>query len=351
MGNISFKKKAHSTCSATSDTVIKPPPVADFDGGEVDWEVTADILSKICHTKNLRSQSEASALEEDKPELALRGISLDHLCSWWEELKRTPASRITEASTTRQVVDYIREYTRESRKSLWANLAPEHRGVPTVAISHSWDYRFQFLIDSLQFNRRSGPAELSGVRYIWLDIVALTQHVDGSSKQAEEISQLGDIFGKYIPFVAQVLPASAFYPIKNGTVDLGALSRAWCVFELARACSAGTRFTFLVPTDNNTDWHGPTTMTRYWQPQDAKALFQSDKDAIDGLVLHTFKTWNTLKIITFCIFLKLNNSGPVFWLSISIVKKFYPWSVLFPGSIENWEKVVEIYQKFYCDRI
>ena len=340
-------EKNNKSKSPINNTTI---PTPSFDGGEVDWEVAVDILSNICHAKKLRNNSNMSIIDRDKPELALRGVSLEYLFGWWDNLKKDRSLGLTEVSTTRQVVDYIREYTKESRKSLWANLAPEHRGSPTIAISHSWDYKFQFLIDSLQFNRNRGPAELSGVTYIWLDIVALTQHADGSTKQAEEISQLGDIFGKSIPFVAQILPRSEFYG-KNP--DLGALTRAWCVFELARACSSGARFTFLVPTDNNTDWHGPSTMTKCWQPHNSRALFQSDKDAIDRLVLDTFKSWNTLKVITFMIFLNLNNSGPVFFgeSSQKLVQRMYPWNILFFGSTQNWDKLVEIYQQFYFDRM
>jgi hypothetical protein len=254
-------------------------------------------------------------------------------------------------TTTRQVVDYIRSFTAESKQSLWASLPAEHRGVPTVAISHSWDYSFQFLIDTLKFNREGGPAELRGVQFIWLDIFALTQHADGSTKQKEEISQLGNIFGEQIPFVALVLPRSSF---RFGTErnSLGALDRAWCVFELARAFACGARFTFLLPTDNNTDWEGPCSMTRYWKPWSSKAFLQSDKDSMDDLVLRTFNTWNTLKVVSLMVFLELNNSGDMFWKSMGtddglVKSSVRGWDNLFRGSTESWALLHRVYIPFY----
>ena len=161
MGNLNSKEKDKKRVTK------KIPKENEFDGGEIDLKLVSKILSNIV-------QNTKKSQERDRSELACRGISLDYLFEWWEKAKNDETSPIliSTDSTTRQVVDYIRHKTKDSKSPLWATVDPIHQGIPTFAISHSWDYQFEFLIETLKFNRLHGPTELGKVRFVWLDIFA-----------------------------------------------------------------------------------------------------------------------------------------------------------------------------------
>ncbi len=103
---------------------------------------------------------------------------------------------------------------------------------------HSCNYQFGYLIQVLKAHCESFGA-LRGHTYVWLDIIALTQHSDGSTQQKEEIAKIGDIFGHWIPTVVQIAPRSLpMSPVD----DYGSFSRAWCVFELVSTLKNGGEF-------------------------------------------------------------------------------------------------------------
>lgn len=273
--------------------------------------------------------------------------------------------------TTRELVSaVVRPATKHTQRCMWEQLPADARGKPTAAISHAWDYTVTYLRDMLQ-NGLRGHAPLSGHTFVWLDILALTQHADGSGHQRGEIAQLGRIFGYLVPAVMQVVPAESqvhkrWFHRRNqvlgnpasstsgGRGDLGAFDRAWCVFELANALRAGAIYDVLCP-DANTNYTGPCMLTGAWNPAACKALMASDKANIDDLVLQTFGNWNTLKAMVLMVFLKANNVGPITRWDAQPFAMTAPWGMAFAGSgdvrdtLGGWQEFVDFYYEYYYE--
>jgi hypothetical protein len=375
--NQTKEKQRGPTCPLPSLSAV-PKQEIFYDSGVIHWDIVEKFIEiQKSHQPNFGIRVERKEKDQDFndiPLVAQRGIKITYVVSWWSELiERKPELK---ESATREIVNEIRFLTSSSGSCLWDLFPSSERGYPDCAISHSWDYQFSFLLDVILKGQNMGPRELSNVEFIWLDIFALTQHSDGSSKQAEEISQLGKIFGHYCPFVVQVLPRSEFlFRGKFSRAEfLGALNRAWCIFEFVQASTSGARFTFLSPNDCNLDYQNPLSLIRYWSPHLSESLYVEDKNNIDQLVLTTFQTWNTLKAVALMIFLKLNNCGPVFDRAVrnGLCESHYPWNKIFPGSVEEimihhpsagtvttrnnfqrslneieWEKFLKYYFKYY----
>ncbi|EGD77147.1 hypothetical protein PTSG_07481 [Salpingoeca rosetta] len=300
-------------------------------------------------------QGDGSTTAGSLPSVAERGVSLEYLFQWWKEHK----DKLPEDITTREVVDkVIRPATEDAKQCLWTQVPEDHRSVPTAAVSHTWNYTMAFLMDMLHASKHTGHAPLSGHTYVWLDIFALVQHADGTSVQREEISQLGAVFGEKVRTVIQVLPPSRGIMMRNFGLrqrkragDLGAFDRAWCIFELARAVASGATYHVACP-DSNTDYQTPFNFAGAWQPYASDALYQSDKENIDSLVLEAFGTWNTLKAVVVMVMLKANNVGPIFRWDANVPTMYAKWEDAFLGSEEtSWSRFIQIYRTFYHDEL
>ena len=63
---------------------------------------------------------------------------------------------------TREVVDkVVRPSTIINKECLWKTVPEDARGTPTVAVSHTWDYPFQYTLDMLEY-AKAGHAPLAG---------------------------------------------------------------------------------------------------------------------------------------------------------------------------------------------
>lgn len=213
-------------------------------------------------------------------------------------------------------------------------------GLPTVAISHSWNYQFGYLIQVLKAHCKSFGA-LRGHTYVWLDIIALTQHSDGSTQQKEEIAKIGDIFGHWIPTVVQIAPRSLpMSPVD----DYGSFSRAWCVFELVSTLKNGGEFHIISEEITNLDWETPFSSIGYWRPSFSTALYESDKENITFLVLETVHTWSTLRVLALMNWFVRNNVGPML-RNGGILEG---WAkVYFPNSNFTGERFMTHYYPYY----
>eukprot|EP00050_Salpingoeca_kvevrii_P008426 m.302855 g.302855 ORF g.302855 m.302855 type:complete len:364 (-) comp15504_c0_seq1:262-1353(-) len=328
------------------------------DLGNVDFALIEDVLRhfEASHLAQTSGQDEgeavSSSVADASSSVSQRGVSLSFLFAWHKE--QQTLNGIDEL-TTREVVDKIvRPATAQSGEALWFQLPEEARGVPTAAISHAWDTKFAYLMGTVRDSVEQGHRPLASDTFVWLDLFALVQHTDGSNKQRAEIQQLGDVFGKDVKKVLQILPSSsditrAFRQRNTSNVgELGAFDRAWCVFELAKVIQHGGRYE-IGCQDANKNLTAPLMFAAAWRPHLAQALFESDKQHIDSLVLEIFGSWNTLKAIMVMIQLKANNVSDT---APSSYGMFAPWQAAFPGDAgPDWSKFVDLYLQFYRGRL
>ena len=336
--------------------LVPPGTATAAQHGEV--SATAGEVSSSSSSSSSSSLSSSSPSSPSVLPIHKRGIAIDFLLDWLQrQIDESPDY------TTRQLVhNVIRPETLAINDCYWSLLNGKDgvQGEPTVAISHAWDFKIKHLCDMIK-SARVGHSPLSGHKYVWLDIFALTQHRDGTNKQKSEIMQLGDVFGKSIRFVLQILPDrdnifKRWVGLRGKTHqgDLGCFDRSWCVFELANCIAHGARYD-VACADSNVDFTTPVQFAGAWQPEYSDALHLSDKQTIDALVLKVFKNWNTLKAVIVMIMLKANNVGLITaWdpLRFEIVS---PWKTAFPGDEEErhlkWNQFMNVYSKYYWDKL
>jgi hypothetical protein len=87
MGTFHSSNKKHSEewfVDKDIPTKIEEPPL--FDAGEIDWIVVTATLNKILEKKKQKRKD--AYTETRNYELANRGVSLNYLFQWWEDIQK-----------------------------------------------------------------------------------------------------------------------------------------------------------------------------------------------------------------------------------------------------------------------
>lgn len=117
-------------------------------------------------------------------------------------------------------------------------------GEATVFVSHSYSYLFLDVVDAISAWAARNPRSDGEPHYFYFDLLVNCQH----GQPLVPFSELRDTFSNGVHYTEQVLLlldvscGSAFLP--------DALTRSWCIFEIATALSSGKPFEVITPPIN-----------------------------------------------------------------------------------------------------
>lgn len=152
---------------------------------------------------------------------------------------------------------------------LLTTIPQKHRGIPQAFISHAWSMELTVLV--------TGIEELQDVDYIWFDFLAVFQHM--GAHQMEELKQLGPTVGS-IGKTIMILDHK-----------WTALSRSWCLFEVAISFQEKASFELVLAGLGKDDrWSSAENLSEV-KTQKAQASMAEDKKNIDKLMLKQFGTY------------------------------------------------------------
>jgi hypothetical protein len=175
--------------------------------------------------------------------------------------------------TTRQLVsEFIVPLTRSIRAPLYARVPNNHRGRPTVFISHTWSSH------AVAAAHGSLDIVLDHYRdaFIWIDFVCYNQHSVKDESIAADMKSLIEDIGQ----VAFILTTSPFF------------TRSWCLWEIVCGHQTGAtlRIHDQIMRIKKKYWSSEANQLppKFTSISDLSATEKSDQDKIFELLVSTF---------------------------------------------------------------
>jgi len=205
-----------------------------------DRETTSTVND---HNRPTRSSASEDAMSLTPKEFSIfeRGLRLEALCMIAQEIKRTnlpdnikklnPGDQIVEGfikpATATHNLSYVEHFY---QNYLYRNLV----GVCNTFVSHPWSGDFEDLIAALSEYEKNIP-EKSQKNYYFVDYFAVNQN-----KVHEDLSTLSSLIKSCKTLVLMAKPWEK--PV--------ALTRIWCIFELAQADIANNDIFLILPPED-----------------------------------------------------------------------------------------------------
>ncbi|OQS00615.1 hypothetical protein ACHHYP_03243 [Achlya hypogyna] len=207
------------------------------------------------------------------------GVSCAFLVAWKDDM--IAQGRISATATTTEVCDTIvKPATLGLNQSYAETVGAPGVGTATHFVSHAWKYCFVDLVAAIEIYALSVPDAKN--LFFWVDLMVVDQH-NAPSRPHTWWSTT---------FVSAIRDMGKVVMVFSPLLDPVPLTRAWCLWEIFSAITAGAEITLAMPTEQWTlyrvnlreDYHGVLDMLVTIDGRRAEAFNPDDRAAIFSAV-------------------------------------------------------------------